>query len=153
MQNSKWLFEAVRGMPTMMIPGFALQHALISVSCASSSSVKSHVSSNKATPRKATPPNAPHIRVFVLHSQLGISFRPHFIDISFNGQTHPARDRLRRLRIEHHAIGKPFRNVKKALSPVLSNSSRSAISMSPFQVPPAYNAYPRNNPGKAFFPN
>ena len=42
-------------------------------------------------------PNAPHIHVFVLHSQFGISFQAHFIDISFNGQTHPARDRLCRL--------------------------------------------------------
>ena len=25
--------------------------------------------------------------------------------------------------------------------------------MSPFQILPAYNAYPRNNPGKTFFPN
>ena len=48
--------------------------------------------------------NAPHIQVFVLHSQLGISFRAHFIDISVNGQTHPARDRLCRLGFEHHAI-------------------------------------------------
>ena len=51
MQNSKWLFEAVRGMPTMFFPGFALRHARTVASCASSS-VKSHVSSNKATPRK-----------------------------------------------------------------------------------------------------
>ena len=29
----------------------------------------------------------------------------------------------------------------------------SATSMSPFQIPPAYKAYPRNNPGKTFFPN
>ena len=35
----------------MMIPGFALRHALTAASC-TSSSVKSHVSSNKATPRK-----------------------------------------------------------------------------------------------------
>ena len=35
----------------MVIPGFALQHARTVASCASSS-VKSHVSSNKATPRK-----------------------------------------------------------------------------------------------------
>ena len=25
--------------------------------------------------------------------------------------------------------------------------------MSPFQIPPAYRAYPKNNPGKTFFPN
>ena len=35
----------------MIIPGFALRHARTVASCASSS-VKSHVSSNKATPRK-----------------------------------------------------------------------------------------------------
>ena len=38
-------------------------------------------------------------------------------------------------------------------APIVSNSSRSAISTSPFQSPPAYRAYPRNNPGKTFFPN
>ena len=38
-------------MPRMIIPGFALRHARTVASCASSS-VKSHVSSNKATPRK-----------------------------------------------------------------------------------------------------
>ena len=27
-----------------------------------------------------------------------------------------------------------------------------ATNMSPFQIPPAYTAYPRNNPGKTFFP-
>ena len=32
-------------------------------------------------------------------------------------------------------------------------SSRSATSTSPFQSHPSYNAYPRNNPGKTFFPN
>ena len=45
---------ALRGcsrMPTMIIPGFTLRHARTVASCASSS-VKSHVSSNKATPRK-----------------------------------------------------------------------------------------------------
>ena len=36
---------------------------------------------------------------------------------------------------------------------IVSNSSRSATSTSPFQIPPAYRAYPRNNPGKTFFPN
>ena len=36
---------------------------------------------------------------------------------------------------------------------IVSNSSRSAISTSPFQILPAYRAYPRNNPGKTFFPN
>ena len=36
---------------------------------------------------------------------------------------------------------------------IVSNSSRSAISTSPFQIPPAYRAYPRNNPGETFFPN
>ena len=51
MQNSKWLFEAVRGMPTLTIPGFTLRHAR-TVASRASSSVKSHVSSNKATPRK-----------------------------------------------------------------------------------------------------
>ena len=50
-QNSKWLFDAVRGMPTIIIPGFTLRHARTVASCASSS-VKSHVPSNKATPRK-----------------------------------------------------------------------------------------------------
>ena len=30
--------------------------------------------------------------------------------------------------------------------------TRSATSTSPFQIPPAYNVYPRNNPGKTFFP-
>ena len=35
----------------------------------------------------------------------------------------------------------------------VSNSSMSATSTSPFQNHPAYNAYPRNNPGKTFFPN
>ena len=34
-----------------------------------------------------------------------------------------------------------------------SNSSRSATSTSSFQIPPAYNTYPRNTPGKTFFPN
>ena len=34
---------------------------------------------------------------------------------------------------------------------IVSNSSRSAISTSPFQIHPAYRAYPRNNPGKTFF--
>ena len=38
-------------MPRMIIPGFALRHARPVASCASSSA-KSHVSSNKATPRK-----------------------------------------------------------------------------------------------------
>ena len=51
MQNSRWLFEVVRGIPTMIIPGFALRHARTVASCASSL-VKSHVSSNKATRRK-----------------------------------------------------------------------------------------------------
>ena len=50
-QNSKWLFDAVRGMPTIIIPGFTLRHARTVASCASSS-VKSHVPSNKATPCK-----------------------------------------------------------------------------------------------------
>ena len=36
---------------------------------------------------------------------------------------------------------------------IFSNSSRSATSTSPFQIHPAYKAYPRNNPGKTFFPN
>ena len=45
------LFEAVREIPRMIIPGFALRHARTVASCASSS-VKSRVSSNKATPRK-----------------------------------------------------------------------------------------------------
>ena len=42
---------AVRGMPTMIISGFALRHARTVASCASSSA-KSHVSSNNATHRK-----------------------------------------------------------------------------------------------------
>ena len=36
---------------------------------------------------------------------------------------------------------------------IVSNSSRSATNTSPFQIHPAYNAYPRNNPGKTFSPN
>ena len=36
---------------------------------------------------------------------------------------------------------------------IVSNSSRSATNTSPFQILSAYNAYPRNNPGKTFFPN
>ena len=36
---------------------------------------------------------------------------------------------------------------------IVSNSSRSATSTPPFQILPLYNAYPRNNPGKTFFPN
>ena len=32
-------------------------------------------------------------------------------------------------------------------------SSMSATSTSPFQILPSYRAYPRNNPGKTFFPN
>ena len=36
---------------------------------------------------------------------------------------------------------------------IVSNSSRSATIMSPFQISSAYRAYPRNNPGKTFFPN
>ena len=36
---------------------------------------------------------------------------------------------------------------------ISSNSLMSATMMSPFQIPPAYRAYPRNNPGKTFFPN
>ena len=63
--------------------------------------------------QKVVSSTVPLIQILVLHSQLGISFRAQFIDISFNGQAHPARDRLRRLGIEHHAIEKPFRNVKK----------------------------------------
>ena len=50
-QNSKWLIGAVRGMPTMIIPGFTLRHARTVASCAFSS-VKSNVPSNKATLRK-----------------------------------------------------------------------------------------------------
>ena len=38
-----------------------------------------------------------------------------FHPIPFNGQTHPARNRLRRLGVEHHAIEKPFRNVERLL--------------------------------------
>ena len=34
---------------------------------------------------------------------------------------------------------------------IVSNSSRSATSTSPFQIHPAYNAFPRNNPGKTYF--
>ena len=47
--GSSRLFE---GWPTMNIPGFTLQHARTVASCVSSS-VKSHVSSNKAIPRKS----------------------------------------------------------------------------------------------------
>ena len=36
---------------------------------------------------------------------------------------------------------------------ICSNSSMSAVSMSPFQIPTACNAYPRNIPGKTFGPN
>ena len=39
------------------------------------------------------------------------------------------------------------------MRPIVSNSSRPATSTSPFQIPPAYNAFPRNNPGNIFFPN
>ena len=49
-------------------------------------------------------PNAPHIQVLVLLAQLWISFRAQFIDISFNGETHPARDRRRRLGVQYHSI-------------------------------------------------
>ena len=85
MQNSKWLFEAVGGMPTMNIPGFTLQHARTVASCASSS-VKSHVSSNKATPRK------------------GLDWRFRCSDTShryipFNGQAHPARNPTSSVRV------------------------------------------------------
>ena len=38
-------------------------------------------------------------------------------------------------------------------APISSISSMSATLMSPFQIPPAYNAYPRNTPGKTFVPN
>ena len=47
-------------------------------------------------------------------------------------------------RIESFWVDFPIR-------PSSSNSSRSATSTSPFQFPPAYRAYPRNNPGKTFF--
>ena len=50
MQNPRWLFEAVCGMQTLIIPGFALRHARTVASCASPS-VRSHFSSNKAIPR------------------------------------------------------------------------------------------------------
>ena len=36
---------------------------------------------------------------------------------------------------------------------IVSNSSMSATNMSPFQFFTAYQAYPRNNPSKTFFPN
>ena len=36
---------------------------------------------------------------------------------------------------------------------IVSNSWRSATSASPSQTHPAHRAYPRNNPGKTFFPN
>ena len=36
---------------------------------------------------------------------------------------------------------------------ICSNSSMSAIIMSPFQIPPECNAYPTNIPGKTFGPN
>ena len=36
---------------------------------------------------------------------------------------------------------------------IVSKSSTSATNMSPFQFLPAYKAYPRNNPGKTFFPH
>ena len=36
---------------------------------------------------------------------------------------------------------------------ICSNSSMPATKMSPFQIPPACNAYPRNIPGKTFGPN
>ena len=57
--------------------------------------------------------NASHIQILRLRSWLVVLFRAHFIDFSFDGQTHPARDRLRRLGIEHHAIKKSFRNVER----------------------------------------
>ena len=49
--HTEFQIETVRGIPRMIIPGFTLRHARTVASCASSS-VKSHVSSNKATPRK-----------------------------------------------------------------------------------------------------
>ena len=57
--------------------------------------------------------------------------------------------------IRPSAIGKinsPL-SLENITSFIVSNSSRSATSMSPFQILPAYRAYPRNNPGKTFFPN
>ena len=36
---------------------------------------------------------------------------------------------------------------------IFSKSSMSSTRMSPFQIPPAYRSYPRNNPGKTVFPN
>ena len=36
---------------------------------------------------------------------------------------------------------------------IVSNSSRSAINTSPFQIPSAYKTYPKNNPTRTFFPN
>ena len=42
-----------------------------------------------------------------------ILFRAHFIDIPFDGQTHPARNRLGRLEVQYHGIEKPFRNVER----------------------------------------
>ena len=44
--------------------------------------------------------NASNIQILRLRSWLVVLFRAHFIDFSFDGQTHPARDRLRRLGIE-----------------------------------------------------
>ena len=113
MQNSKWLFEAVRGMPTMIIPGFTLRHARTVASCASSS-VKSHVPSNKATPRiGGVVPTLLTSRFSCCILDWGFRFG-HISSIFLsNGQTHPARNRLRRLGIEHHPIEKPFRNVER----------------------------------------
>ena len=113
MQNSKCLFGTVRGMPTIDDSRVCTAtRSDCSFLCIIIHQIARFVKQSNSSQRSCRP-NAPHIRVFVLHSQLGISFRAHFIDISFNGQTYPARDRLCRLGIEHHAIEKPFRNVEK----------------------------------------
>ena len=36
---------------------------------------------------------------------------------------------------------------------IFSSSSMSATLKSPFEIPSAYRAYPRNNPGNTFYPN
>ena len=54
-------------------------------------------------------PNASNIQIL----RLVVLFRAHFIDIPSDGQTHPARDRLRWLGIEHHTLEKSFRNVER----------------------------------------
>ena len=97
----------------MIIPGFTLRHARTVASCASSS-VKSHISSNKATPRKGrVVPTLLTSRFSCCNLDWEGSIRAHFVNIPFDGQTHPTRNRLRRLEIQYHTIKKPIRNVER----------------------------------------